>query len=91
MLSGVDHLFVVEIDNDVLYNLYLDNFPARANAIFRESREFDCSACCHFIKAFGNVVKIENRTVTTIWDFNAEDAKYSRYLPPLPPLSALPL
>ena len=80
MLSGVDHLFIVEIDKDALYNLYLDSFPAGANAIFRERREFDCSACRHFIKTFGNVVKIENQTITTIWDFNTGDAKYQPVL-----------
>jgi hypothetical protein len=80
MLSGVDHLFGVEIDKDALYNLYLDSFPTGANAIFRERREFDCSACRHFIKAFGNVVKIENQTITTIWDFDAEDEKYQPVL-----------
>ena len=80
MLSGADHLFVVRADKDALYNLYLDSFPAGVNAIFRERREFDCSACRRFIKAFGSVVKIENQTITTIWDFDAGNAKYQPVL-----------
>jgi hypothetical protein len=75
MLKDIDHLFVVELNKDALYNKYLDSFPAGSNEIFRERRENDCSCCRHFIKAFGNVVTIKNNKVTTIWDFNLEEPR----------------
>ncbi|MDR1626722.1 MAG: hypothetical protein LBT33_09285 [Spirochaetia bacterium] len=53
MPSGAEHLFVAGTDRDALYNLYLGSFPAGANAVFRERREFGRSACRHFIKACG--------------------------------------
>ena len=74
--TKTDHLFVVEIDKDEFYNLYLNSFPLGTNEIFRERREFDCSACRHFIKSFGNVVTIKNQEITTIWDFDATDETY---------------
>jgi hypothetical protein len=80
MLSYVDNLFVVDIDKNVFYNLYLGSFPAGTNTLFRNRKEFDCSACRHFIKSFGNVVKIVDQTITTIWDFDAGDKKYQPVL-----------
>jgi hypothetical protein len=51
MLSGVDHLFVVEADKDVLYNLYLDSFPAGANALTQHRRVFE---------ALGGMIRVED-------------------------------
>jgi hypothetical protein len=76
MLSDVDHLFVVDIDKDAFNNLYLDSFPPGTNNVFRERREHDCSSCRHFIKSFGNVVKIKNGQMETIWDFDVGDPAY---------------
>lgn len=84
-----DQLFEVdlgEIDKegkngkDRLYEQYLDSFPAGTNEVFRERREFDCSACRQFIKAFGNVVVIKNNEVKTIWGFQVSDPKYQAVL-----------
>jgi hypothetical protein len=76
MLSDVDHLFVVDVDKDAFNNLYLESFPPGTNNIFRERREHDCSSCRHFIKSFGNVVKIKDGKMETIWDFDAGDSTY---------------
>jgi hypothetical protein len=76
MLSDVDHLFVVDIDKDAFNDLYLNSFPPGTNSIFRERREHDCSSCRHFIKSFGNVVKIKDAKMETIWDFDVGDPAY---------------
>lgn len=68
MLEGQTHLFTVDIDNDTLWNTYLDSFPEGSNEIYRERSEYDCSCCRHFIRNF-NVVAIKDNTVITIWDF----------------------
>lgn len=76
MLEDQDHLFVVDVDKDDLWNLYLDSFPEGTNPIFRERREFDCSCCRQFIKNFGNVVVIRDNKLVTIWDFNINSDTY---------------
>ena len=52
-------LFVVDIDWEFLWNMYLDGFPKELNPIFRERREMDCSACLSFFKRMANVVAID--------------------------------
>ena len=76
MSRDVNRLYEVNVDKDVLWNLYLDSFPAGSNKIFRKRREFDCSCCRHFIRTFGNVVTIKNGVLTTVWDFNTGDDVY---------------
>jgi hypothetical protein len=80
MLSNVDYLFTIDIDKDILWNIYLDSFPKESNKMYRKRREFDCSACRHFIKSFGNVVTINNNKITTIWDFKANSTIYDPVL-----------
>jgi len=70
------HLFEIELDKDVLWNLYLDSYPDGKNEIFRKRREHDCSCCRHFIKNIGNVAFLVNNKVTTIWDFETGDATF---------------
>ena len=53
-------LFEVELDKDVLWNLYLDSFPEGTNPVYRTRREFDCSHCRHFIKNIGPTVYIDS-------------------------------
>lgn len=74
--KNATHLYEVNLDKDILWNLYLDSFPAGTNKIYRKRREHDCSCCRHFIKSIGNVVAIENGVVKTIWGFNADSAEY---------------
>lgn len=72
------HLFVVDLDKDELWNLYLNSIPEEDNQIFRVRREYDCSCCRHFIKSIGNVVSIKDGVVSSIWDFETEDSKWNK-------------
>lgn len=76
MLADATHLFTVGIDKDLLYNTYLDRFPEGTNEVYRKRREYDCSACRHFIKSFGNVITIKDNKITTIWDFETGEQIY---------------
>lgn len=78
--SGETHLFVVDHDKDELWSKYLDSFPPGTNVMYRKRREFDCSCCRHFVKAFGNVVAIRDNKVVSIWDFQVDDPKYQTVL-----------
>lgn len=80
MTKCEDHLFVVSVDKDEMYNLYLDSFPEGTNEIYRERRYHDCSCCRGFIKSIGNVVAIKNGTIETIWDFETNDTTYAPVL-----------
>lgn len=76
MTADATHLYVVEVDKDKMWNLYLDSFPAGTNKIYRKRREHDCSCCRHFIKSLGNVVAIVNNEVRTVWDFDADSTTF---------------
>lgn len=78
MYRGNDHLFVVDLDRDALWELYLESFPEEMNPIYRERRHFDCSGCRQFIKNFGNVVVIVGTKIVTIWDFDAGHPGYQK-------------
>jgi len=77
-----DHsvLFMANIDKDVLWNMYLDSFPAGTNEIYRERRYHDCSCCRQFIRSFGNVVVLVENEPISIWDFKTNDATYQPVL-----------
>ena len=70
-LSKQDML-IANVDNDVLWNLYLDSFPEGTNPIYRERREYDCSCCKDFFRNMGNVITVKNGQVDTIWNIAAE-------------------
>lgn len=59
------------VDNDTLWNLYLDSFPEGTNEIFRERSEHDCNCCKNFIRRVGSVLAIKDNKVTSIWDVDA--------------------
>lgn len=69
-------LFVVAVDKDEMYNLYLDSFPHGSNEIYRERRVHDCSCCRSFIKGVGAVVSIKNNKITTLWGFDTGSPIY---------------
>ena len=76
MVKGENPLFVTDADEDELYNLYLDSFPAGTNELFRKRREYDCSCCRRFVKNIGKLVAFYDGKVVTIWDFDAKSNKY---------------
>lgn len=76
MFETDSKLFVMDVDKDELWDLYLDSFPQGTNEIFRERREHDCSCCKQFIKNFGNVVILKNNAPISIWDFKTNDSTY---------------
>ena len=76
MSKDATNLFEIELDKDVLWNLYLDSYPDGKNEIFRQRREHDCSCCRHFIKNIGNVAFLVNNKITTIWDFETGDTTF---------------
>jgi hypothetical protein len=65
-------LFEVEVDKDVVWNLYLDSFPEGTNEIRKERREYDCNCCKGFVRRVGNVVSIKNGVVDSIWNVNVD-------------------
>lgn len=76
MVKSGNPLFITDADEDELYNLYLDSFPAGTNELFRKRREYDCSCCRRFVKNIGKLVAFADGKVVTIWDFDAKSAKY---------------
>ena len=61
-------LFRVVSDKNLLWQTYLNSFPAGTNPIYRERTEHDCQCCKQFIRAVGDVVAIINGQVVSIWD-----------------------
>lgn len=78
-------LFITNADEDKLYDLYLDSFPAGTNSIFRKRREYDCSCCRRFVKNIGKLVSFMDGQMVTIWDF---DTKSDVYQPVVDALAA---
>lgn len=76
MVEGSSRLFIVNLDKDEMWNLYLDSFPDGTNNIYRERREHDCSCCRQFIKGLGGVVAIKDGMMSTIWDVITNDDIY---------------
>lgn len=67
-------LFVVDVEKDTLWALYLDSFPEGTNPIFKTRREYDCNCCKQFIRNVANVVTInDDGSLNTIWDVQVED------------------
>lgn len=78
-------LFITNADEDKLYNLYLDSFPAGTNPTFRKRREYDCSCCRRFVKNIGKLVSFMDGQMITVWDF---DTKSDVYQPVVDALAA---
>ena len=70
-------LFLTDVDKDEMYGLYLDAYPAGKNRIYRQRREYDCSACRHFIKSVGNVVGVKDEKMISIWDVDTGDETFN--------------
>ena len=80
MTQNVNFLFSVQVDKDEMWSTYLNSFNEKDNPIFRVRTEHDCSCCRGFIKNIGNVVKIKDNKVETIWDFDCGDTGYDNVL-----------
>lgn len=61
-------LFTVEVDKDIMWDLYLASFPEGTNPMFRERTEHDCQCCKQFIRSIGNIVAIIDGKMVSIWD-----------------------
>ena len=78
MFSQYDRLYVIDLDKDIFWNLYLDSFPEGTNQIYKERREYDCQHCKQFIRQFGNVIAInDDNSVRTIWDIDGLDDTFT--------------
>lgn len=77
MASSSDRLFVVDVDKDEMYNIYLDSFADGYNMLYRVRREYDCSFCRNFIKNIGNVVAITDSGIRTIWKFPCNSDEFA--------------
>lgn len=69
-------LFRVNIDKDVLWNLYLSAFPEGTNPVYKERTEHDCNCCKQFVRAVGDVVAIKDGKLVSIWDGKTGDVNY---------------
>ena len=77
-MEGCKQLYIVNVDKDEMWNLYLDSFGPGANILFRKRREYDCSCCRHFVKSIGAAVTIKNGTIHTIWEFDAGSEEFQK-------------
>ena len=68
MAMAEGELFVVDVDKEDLWNLYLDSFPEGTNEIYKERREYDCQCCKQFVRNIGNVVTIRGNRLVSVWD-----------------------
>lgn len=68
--KGLD-LYVVDVDKNTLWEMYLGSFPEGTNPMFRERTEHDCNCCKNYIRDVGNVVAInKDGSFESIWDID---------------------
>lgn len=77
-MEGCKQLYIVNVDKDEMWNLYLDSFGPGTNILFRKRREYDCSCCRHFVKDIGAAVTIKDGTIHTIWEFDAGSEEFQK-------------
>ncbi|MBD9511557.1 hypothetical protein IB265_32905 [Ensifer sp. ENS10] len=69
-------LYVVDVERDEMFDLYLASFPEGTNPIFRVRTEHDGSYDRAFIRNVGHVVSLEGGRIQTIWSFPANALPY---------------
>lgn len=70
MMERYGELFVVDMEDTDLAEIYLDAIPESENPIFVTNRKYDCSCCKTFLRRLGPVVAItDDLKVITIFDF----------------------
>lgn len=77
-MEGCKQLYIVNVDKDEMWNLYLDSFGPGTNILFRKRGEYDCSCCRHFVKSIGAAVTIKDGTIHTIWEFDAGSEEFQK-------------
>jgi hypothetical protein len=77
-MEGCKQLYIVNVDKDEMWNLYLDSFGPGTNILFRKRREYDCSCCRHFVKSIGAAVTIKDGIIHTIWEFDAGSEEFQK-------------
>lgn len=69
-------LYVVDVEKDELWDLYLASFPEGTNPLYKERTVHDCNCCKQFVRNIANVISIKDGAVTTVWDVAAQNADY---------------
>ena len=67
-----DPLYVVDVERNFLWDIYLNSFPEGANEMYKERHEYDCQSCKQFIRACGHVVSIVDGQLVSIWDISID-------------------
>ena len=78
MFSNYEQLYELDVDKDLLWDLYLNSIPPEHNKIFRVRRRFDCSTCRHFIKNVGALAAIDGGRIVSVWDVESGDEDFDR-------------
>jgi len=61
-------LFRVQLEKELLWQMYLGSFPAGSDPMYKKRTEHDCQSCRHFIRTVGGVVTVIDGKLVSIWD-----------------------
>ena len=78
MFDNYEQLYELDVDKDLLWDLYLNSIPTEHNKIFRKRRQYDCSTCRHFFRNVGALAAIDGGRLVTIWDVESGDQDFDR-------------
>lgn len=78
MFDNYEQLYELDVDKDLLWDLYLNSIPPEHNKLFRKRRQFDCSTCRHFVKNVGALAAIDGGRLVTVWDVESGDEDFDR-------------
>lgn len=74
MSKRCSKLFVVSIDRDRIWDVYLNSFPEEDG--IRQS--YNCNSCKSFLRQWGSLVAINGDfTITTLWDFTPSNELFN--------------
>lgn len=60
-------LYVVDISDEEIKDIYLNSFPEGTNEIYKTNSEHDCSCCKQFIRNIGKLVALNGGRRITVW------------------------
>ena len=78
MFDKYSQLYELDVDKELLWDLYLNSIPSEHNKIFRKRRRFECSACRHFVKNVGALTAIDSGKLVTVWDVESGDEDFAK-------------